>query len=65
MMTTREIAFTAEMPEDQAWALAQFVKRVGWQEIRQNAANEGEAYDMRDAIEKLQKALAEAGYNPR
>ncbi|MEO3355901.1 DUF7706 family protein [Acinetobacter haemolyticus] len=49
----------------QAMALAQFVKRVGWNEIRVNAANDDEAYLMRDAISKLQDALASNGYAPR
>ncbi|MGL4859077.1 MAG: DUF7706 family protein [Enterobacteriaceae bacterium] len=49
----------------QACALAQFVKRVGWDEIRINARNETECYLMRDAINQLQKALAEQGYAPR
>ena len=26
-----------ELPGDEAWALAQFVKRVGWTEMRENA----------------------------
>lgn len=60
-----DIDIIASLPEPQAWALAEFCKRVGWQELRQNAANEGEAYDMRDAIGRLQKALAEAGFSPR
>lgn len=49
----------------QAMALAQFVKRVGWNEIRVNAANDDEAYLMRDAISKLQDALSSNGYAPR
>ena len=59
------VDITASLPAPQAWALAEFCKRVGWQELRQNAANEGEAYDMRAALANLQTALAEAGFNPR
>ena len=54
-----------ELDSGHAWALAQFVKRVGWSEIRQNAVDDTEAYDMRDAIEALQRALAQAGISPR
>ncbi len=50
---------------EEIWALAQFVKRVGWSEIRVNAVNDDDAYNMRDAISKLQDALAKAGYTPR
>lgn len=49
----------------QALALAQFVKRVGWSEIRGNAVDDDEACTMRDALEFLACALAEAGYAPR
>ena len=54
-----------ELEPAQALALAQFVKRVGWSEIRQNAVDDDEAYVMRDALGFLAKALQEAGYAPR
>jgi hypothetical protein len=50
---------------DEAWALAQFVKRVGWSEIRQNAASEEEAYLIREGLVKLGSMLAGDGYAPR
>lgn len=59
------VTVTLELDSGNAWALALFVKRVGWSEIRQNAVDDTEAYDMRDAIAALQKALAEAGISPR
>lgn len=40
------------------------VVRMGT-EIRQNAANDEEASEMREAIERLAKALEEVGYAPR
>jgi hypothetical protein len=49
----------------QALALAQFVKRVRWTEVRQNAVGDDEADLMMDAMYELAKALAEAGYAPR
>ena len=67
-MTTNEIKIVsviAALEPAQALALAQFVKRVGWQEIRQNAVDNDEAYVMRDALGELAKALREAGYAPR
>ena len=54
-----------DLTEQQAMALAQFVKRVGWQEIRQNAVDDDEAYLIRDGIGSLQNALAEKGFAPR
>ena len=38
-----------ELPGDEAWALAQFVKRVGWTEMRENAESEEETYLIRSA----------------
>ena len=49
----------------QALALAQFVKRVRWTEVRQNATGDDEADLMMDAMRILAKALQEAGYAPR
>lgn len=54
-----------ELEPNQALALAQFAKRVGWQEIRTCAADDNEAYEIRAALAALGKALAGAGYAPR
>ncbi len=54
-----------ELEPAQALALAQFVKRVRWTEVRQNAIGDDEADLMMDAIGILAKALQEAGYAPR
>ena len=54
-----------ELPKEEALALAQFVKRVGWHEFRNNAVDDDEAYVIKSAIIKLQNALADAGYAPR
>ena len=54
-----------ELTAAQALALAQFVKRVRWTEVRQNAVGDDEADLMMDAMYEVAKALAEAGYAPR
>lgn len=59
------VTVALHLPDDQAEALAQFIKRVGWQEWRQNAVDDEEAALMRSACDELRKALAEAGYAPR
>ena len=54
-----------ELPGDEAWALAQFVKRVGWTEMRENAESEDETYLSRSAVAQLADALRDQGYAPR
>jgi hypothetical protein len=57
--------FQVELPDDEAWALAQFLKRAGFSDYRQLAVDEREAWDMLDAGEKMRRALAERGFAPR
>lgn len=58
-------AITLELTEDEAMALAQFLKRHTWTDVRGNAVNDEEAYLMRDAFNALQYAMTCAGYSPR
>jgi hypothetical protein len=64
-MRFEEVKITVVFTDVQAEALAQFVKRIGWSEIRQNATGDDEADKMRDCLGVLQKALQEVGYAPR
>ena len=59
------VRFAIEMEDNEAWELAQFVKRAGWDHFRSCAVNDDEAYVIRDAVVKFERALAEAGYAPR
>lgn len=59
------VLFSVELSEEQAIALAQFAKRVGFEEMRSNALDDFEAYEMRDAIDRLRIGLANAGFSPR
>ena len=59
------VTFTLELPSDHAWALAQFLKRVGYSDLRSLAVEEAEAWTMLYATERLRRALAEQGYSPR
>ena len=54
-----------DLPPAEAMALAQFMKRVTWTEMRACAADEAECYEIRAAIDKVQRALANADYAPR
>ncbi|MDO8729544.1 MAG: hypothetical protein Q7K26_06750 [bacterium] len=59
------VTITAQLSDEAAQALAQFLKRVGFVEWRQNSVNEEEAYLMREGCDTIAKALADAGYDPR
>lgn len=61
----KTVTITVELTDQQAWDYAQFLKRVGFSEYKQNAADEDEAYRMVEAGEKIRQAFAESGYAPR
>jgi hypothetical protein len=64
-MTDQRQSFSLELTDSQAWALAQFVKRVGWSEMRACAEDDDEARAIRDAVSVLSVALKVGGYAPR
>lgn len=59
------VLLTVELTPSHAQALAQFVKRIGWAEMRVNAANDPEAFRIREAIDQIGRELADVGYGPR
>lgn len=59
------VTLTFELDDAQAWALAQFVKRVDWRSIRESAVSDEEAYLVRDSLGSLAKALRDTGHAPR
>lgn len=59
------VRLSVHLTDAQALALAQFLKRVGWSEMRGCAADSFETYLIRDALDQVQKDLARAGYEPR
>jgi len=61
----KTVTLAIELTDVEAWSLAQFLKRAGFSDFRNNAQNDGEAYTMRDAADRVRGALAEAGYAPR
>jgi len=60
-----EITFTIKMKAIEAEAFAQFLKRAGYSDYRQLAADGEDAGCMLLAGEKIREALAETGYAPR
>lgn len=67
LSTTMEkpIEVTLQLTSSEAWALAELAKRIGYTEIRAQAANETEAHHMNNGLYKLAGALAVAGVAPR
>ena len=64
-MSGEKITVTVELTDEQAQALAQYLKRSIWTDVRQSAASDEEAYLMRDAFNAMQYALTDVGYSPR
>ncbi len=65
MKLNSTVTLTVEFGDELANALAQFVKRVGFAEMRCNAVDDVEAYLFRDAIDRVRMGLANAGFSPR
>lgn len=59
------VRFTVELPHPAALALAQFLKRVGWSEMRTCSVDDQECHWIRDALAEVRRALNEAGFDPR
>lgn len=61
----KEICLMVQFFDQEAWDLAQFLKRVGYSDFRGNAVDDEEAYRMLAAAEKVRKNLVAIGYAPR
>lgn len=61
----KPIEITVQLTPAEAWALAELAKRIGYTEIRAQAASETEAHHMSNSLYKLAGALAVAGVAPR
>ena len=59
------ITLHVELSAEQAWALAQLLKRIGWSDCRGLAEDEQQAHRMIEAAERLRAGLAEVGCAPR
>jgi hypothetical protein len=54
-----------ELTDDQALALAHYLKRYIWTDVRQSAVSDEEGYLIRDAFDAIQYALTDAGFSPK
>ena len=57
--------FQVELSDEQAWAIAQWLKRAGFSQWRALAASDKEAWAMQDAAQQLRDELSFQGYEPR
>jgi len=64
-MDTQTVTVTVDLTDEQAAALAQFVKRATLATFQANAQDTTEAYTMQAAAERLRVGLANAGHAPR
>ncbi|EDC6187939.1 hypothetical protein GAV31_22600 [Salmonella enterica subsp. enterica] len=64
-MNNEKVTVALELTEDEAWALAQFVKRTSHSDCEKIATSEDEAYLMMDGVNAVMRSLAEAGISPR
>lgn len=56
---------TVELEDDEAWALAEFFKRVQFEDYERRAGDRKEANDMYDAGLAVAGALRRQGFDPR
>ena len=59
-----EVCITVKFSDQEAWDLAQFLRRAGFSDFRSNTVDDDEAHRMISAAEKVRKALADVGYSP-
>lgn len=59
------IKIELEMASDQAWALAQFLKRISFGEYNMLSTDKYQAWQAMYAGEAIREALAAAGVDPR
>jgi hypothetical protein len=64
-METTKIRLSFELTEDQAKDLAQFLKRVSFDDVRRRLNSDDEAYNAINSLANIREALATAGFNPR
>jgi len=60
-----EICLRVPFSEQEAWDLAQFLKRTGFADYCSQAVDDEGAYRMRAVAEKVRRNLVAIGYDPR
>lgn len=60
-----EICLRVPLSEQEAWDLAQFLKRAGFADFRSNAVDDEEAYRMQVVTQMIRRNLEVHGIDPR
>jgi hypothetical protein len=61
----KTINLTVELSDDEAMALAQFIKRLTFTSIIERTSDQAEAASAHNAFFALTASLRESGYDPR
>lgn len=64
-MKKQPVIITAELTPENAQALAQFVKNVTHEALRQYSEDDAQTFLVRDALDSLREALDLAGFDPK
>ncbi len=59
------VNLTLDMPEVEAFAMADLAKRLAFVDVREHAVDEAEAYAMIYSMRRLRDALAKCGVHVR
>ena len=65
MDNPKPVTIKVELTDEEAYALAQYLKRAIFEDYRKRALNDDDAYIMQSAVAEIRKALAKAGCEPR
>jgi len=60
-VTTEAVEISLQLTLDQAYALAELAKRIGWMDVRTNAVDDTEAHQMLAAMARVRNALSDIG----
>lgn len=64
-MAPINVVLHARLNPFQAQALAQFLKRLCWEDVERRTVDKDECHEVFEATRSLQDALAREGFNPR
>lgn len=59
------VTLYVKLKKDEAASLSEFIKRIGYEDIRKLCNSKSEAYEVEAALNSIKLELAFEGYNPR